>query len=283
MTLTLRPALPHVLPAIRLPRAAGYPPRAMPATAEESAVRREVLTGGLAVLFSQAAFGVVYGLAAKDAGLSIVEALAMSALVYGGAAQFAALGLLTAGIPWMGIVAVTALLNARHALYSASMAPWFAVVPRRVRAVAAHPLTDEVYALTLPAFQRLGHLDLRSYALAAALTLPTWVIATLAGHIGGQVMPDPRVLGLDIVFPAVMGGLAVALVTERRGLVAALSGALLGVAVALVAGPTVGVLAGGIVGPLMGMALPERWAQPPDAPPPPPESSIVPHADGMPG
>jgi 4-azaleucine resistance transporter AzlC len=251
----------------------------MPASPEEAAVRGAVVTGGLAVLFSQAAFGVVYGLGARDAGLSLIEALAMSAIVYAGAAQFAALGLLMAGVPWVSILVVTALLNARHALYSASLAPWFSSFPRRVRAIAAHPLTDEAYALTLPAFQRLGRADLPSYAIAAALTLPAWVLATLAGYLGGEVMPDPRVLGLDIVFPAVMGGLAVASITGRQALVAAGSGALFGVGVALLAGTTAGVLAGGIVGPLVGMALPAGRSGPGGVP----EAAFVPPADGMPG
>jgi predicted branched-subunit amino acid permease len=92
-------------------------------------------------------------------------------------------------------------------------------------------------------------------------------------------MPDPRVLGLDIVFPAVMGGLAVASITGRQALVAAGSGALFGGGVALLAGTTAGVLAGGIVGPLVGMALPAGRSGPGGVP----EAAFVPPADGMPG
>ncbi len=250
----------------------------MPATPRETAVRRAVLAGGLAVLFSQAAFGVVYGLGARETGLSLLEALAMSAIVYAGAAQFAALGMLAAGVPWAAIVVLTALLNARHLLYAASLAPWFATTSRRIRAIAAHPLTDEAYALTLPAFQGLGRLDLPSYAIAAALTLPTWVIATFAGYLGGELMPDPRSLGLDVVFPAVMGGLAVALITDRRTLAAAAGGAVVGVAIALVTGSTVGILAGGAIGPLVALVVLGRPATSG-----PSEASAVPPADGMPG
>lgn len=200
-------------------------------------IRRGVLTGGMALVFSQFAFGMVFGLAARDAGFSIVEAVAMSLIAYSGAGQFAAAGLVAQGVPWIGIVLLVALLNARHLLYSASLAPWLARTPRRVRALDAHTLTDEVYALTMPAFGALGRLDLASHAIASALTFPTWVLATAAGILGGELLPDPRALGLDVVFPAVMGALAVALITDRRALVAAVSGASIGLVVALVAQP----------------------------------------------
>ena len=45
------------------------------------------------------------------------------------------------------------LLNARHLLYSASLAPWFAGTSRRVRAACAYVLADETYALAMPAIR----------------------------------------------------------------------------------------------------------------------------------
>jgi len=156
---------------------------------EVRAIRRGVLVGGMALVFSQFAFGMVFGLAARDSGFSLLEAVAMSALAYSGAAQFAAAGLIAQGVPWAGIVVLTALLNSRHLLYSASL-------------------------------------------------------------------PDPRVMGLDVVFPAVMAALAVVLITDRRALIAAVAGATIGLAVALLVEPSVGVMAGGLVGPLVAMLAP---------------------------
>jgi predicted branched-subunit amino acid permease len=145
------------------------------------AVLKRVLTDGLAIVLSLFAFGMVFGLAARQADFSMVEALAMSLIAYSGAAQFAAVGLVASGVPWLGIVLLTALLNARHVLYAASLAPWFVRTPRRRRAIAAHFLTDEVLALTMPGIRALGRLDLRSYALAAVLTITPWVTATPRG------------------------------------------------------------------------------------------------------
>lgn len=233
-------------------------------------VRRRVFTDGLAISFSAAAFAIVYGLAARDAGLSFIEAMAMSAIVLAGAAQFAALGLIVQGVPWAGILVLVGLLNARHLLYSASLAPWFAGTSRRVRAACAYVLADETYALAMPAIRSLGRLDLGTYALAAAMPVIPWVTATAIGYLGGELMPDPRVLGMDVVFPAAMAGLAVALITDRRTLVAAVAGGSISLAVALAIDPSVGVVAGGITGPLIAMlvpAAPGAPATPAGAPP----------------
>jgi 4-azaleucine resistance transporter AzlC len=231
----------------------------MTQTVEAQASRRELAIGALGIGASAVGFGFVYGLAARDAGFSPIEVFAMSTLVFGGAAQFAAVGYVASGLAWPGVILLTALLNARHLLYSAALAPWLAGVPRIRRAMMAHLLTDESFALTIAHFERIGRPDERGYWIAAILsTFIPWNLATLAGvTIGGQI-PDPSRFGLDVVFPAAMIGLGVGLITGRRELVAALAGAVIGVAVSLVAGPGVGVVAGGIGGPLLGMAVPRR-------------------------
>jgi hypothetical protein len=77
-------------------------------------------------------------------------------------------------------------------------------------------------------------------------------------------------VGLDVVFPAAMAGLAVALVAGRREVVAALAGAVLAVAISLAWDPAAGIVAGGLVGPLVGMAVPAgpRARRLPEAPVP---------------
>ncbi len=223
------------------------------------ASRRELAVGALGIGVSALGFGFVYGLAARDAGFSPIEAMAMSMIVFGGAAQFAAVGYVASGLAWPGVILLTALLNARHLLYSAALAPWLRAIPRPRRALMAHLLTDEAFALAIAHFERRGGADERGYWIAAGLsTFIPWNLATLAGvTVGGQI-PDPARFGLDVVFPAAMVGLAVGLVTGRRELVAALGGAILGVAVSLVAGPGIGVIVGGTGGPLLGLAVPRR-------------------------
>ena len=185
----------------------------------------------------------------------------MSTLVFAGAAQFAAIGYLAGGLAWPAVILLTALINARHLLYAAALAPRFKTIAAPRRALMAHLLTDEAFALSIGHFTRLGRTDERGYWIAAiGSTFIPWNVATLAGvTLGGQI-PDPARLGLDVVFPAAMVGLAVGLVTGRREIVAALGGAALAVVVSLLAGPGFGIVVGALGGPLLGLAMPARQA-----------------------
>jgi 4-azaleucine resistance transporter AzlC len=183
--------------------------------------------------------------------------MAMSVIVFAGAAQFAAVGYVAGGLPWAGIILLTALLNGRHLLYSAALSPWLRDVPRSRRAVMAHLLTDEAFALTIAHFRRIGRTDEWGFWVAAiGVTFIPWNLATLAGVIVGGSIPDPNQFGVDIIFPAAMIGLAVGLITGRRELVAAIVGAGIAVVVALLASPAVGIVAGGILGPAVGLLVP---------------------------
>ena len=219
--------------------------------------RRRLLIDGAGIAVSALGFGFVYGLSAREVGFSPIEAMAMSVLVFAGAAQFAAVGYIASGLAWPGIVLLTALLNARHLLYSAALGPWFRPVPFARRAVAAHLLTDEAFALSISHFRRLGRMDEWGYWLGAIVsTFIPWNVATLAGVVLGAQIPDPSRFGIDIIFPAAMIGLAVGLITGRRELVAAIVGAGVGVPVALLTSPSIGIIVGGLVGPAVGAADP---------------------------
>src|SRR5206468_7605131 len=102
-----------------------------------------------------------------------------SVLVFAGAAQFAAVGYVLGGFSWIAVVLLTAFLNARHVLYSAALAPYVADRPRPVRAVMAHLLTDEAFAISIAHFRRSGRADLNGYFLAAiGSTFIPWNLAT---------------------------------------------------------------------------------------------------------
>jgi len=228
-----------------------------------AASRRRLLLDSLGIMVSASGFGLVYGLSARAAGFSPLEAGAMSLLVFAGASQFVAVGYVVGGLSWLGIVLLTAFLNARHMLYSAALAPYLVGTPRVQRAAMAHVLTDEAFALAIAHFRRIGRADVRGYWLGAILsTFIPWNVATLVGVTIGGSIPDPSRFGLDVIFPAAMGGLAVGLITGRRELVAAVVGAVVGVAVGLAWDPAAGIIAGGLVGPVVGMAARPSAADP---------------------
>lgn len=231
------------------------------------AARRRLLLDTFGIAVSVGAFGLVFGLAARGASYSIVEALAMSTIGFAGAAQFAVIGFVVAGAPWAVIALLTFLLNARHLLYSASLAPHLRRLSWPWRAVMAHFLTDEAFALSATHFHRLGRVDVPGYWIAALLgVFVPWNLCTLAGFALGGAIPDPSRSGLDIVFPAAMGGLGIGLVTGRRELIAAGSGAAIAVGVWVVAflglgvqvDRSLGVVVGGLLGPRVALAFPDR-------------------------
>jgi predicted branched-subunit amino acid permease len=228
------------------------------------AARRQLVVDGVGIIVSAAGFGFVFGLAARTSGhYSVIEAMAMSTIAFAGAAQFAVVGYVASGVAWPAIVVLTALLNARHVLYSAALAPWFRGRSSRERAIAAHLLTDESFALSIAHFRRLGRFDPVGYWYPAIITtLIPWNLATFVGATIGDAILEPRRLGIDVIFPAAMIGLAVGLVTGRRELVAALAGAAVAVAASLAVSPTIGIIAGGVVGPAIGLLVPVDGSAP---------------------
>ena len=204
-------------------------------------------------------FGFVYGLTARTVGhFSPIEAMAMSLIAFGGAAQFAAIGYVVSGLAWPAIALLTFLLNARHALYSAALAPWFRGRSLAERAVAAHLLTDESFALVrrpLPADRplRLGGLLVSgrsSRRSSRGTSRPS------PGVMLGDAIVEPKRFGIDVIFPAAMAGLMVGLLSGRREVVAAVAGAAIGVGSSLAVGPTIGIIAGGVLGPVVGLLVP---------------------------
>ncbi len=224
---------------------------------EPSAARRRLLADSVGIAASAVAFGIVFGLAARSAGYSSIEAIATSLIVFSGASQFAAVGLIVAGVGWPIIVLTTLLLNVRMLMYAAALRTSLASRSVPERAAMAHVLTDEAFALASVHFRRLGRPDAGGYWLAAiaAVFIP-WNAGTAIGILGGSAVPDPTTLGLDVVFPAAMAGIAVALITSRREAVAAVAAVVAAVSVGLVIDPRVGIVAGGVLGPLIALVLP---------------------------
>jgi len=241
---------------------AAVAPPADSASLELRASRRRLVIDSLGIIASVAGFGVVYGLSARAAGFSLVEAVGMSTIVFAGGAQFAAVGYVASGVAWPAIVVLTAFLNARHVLYAAGLAPYLAARGRALRAASAFFLTDETFALSVAHFNRIGRADLGGYAFAAlAATFVPWNVATAAGVLLGGSIPDPKRLGLDVIFPAAMGGLAVGLISRRRELVAALVAIGVGLTVSIAWDPAAGLIAGGALGPLAGLAVDREVAE----------------------
>ncbi|HEX6121692.1 MAG TPA: AzlC family ABC transporter permease, partial [Ktedonobacterales bacterium] len=65
-------------------------------------------------------FGLIYGVAARGAGVPAPLIQGMSAIVFAGSAQFAVVQLVAAGAPVLVLVLAGIIINLRHVLYSAT-------------------------------------------------------------------------------------------------------------------------------------------------------------------
>jgi 4-azaleucine resistance transporter AzlC len=201
------------------------------------------------------AFGLLYGMVARQVGFSPWEAWAMSLLVHAGSAQFAVLGMwATAGA--VPILLTTLAINLRHLLMGASIAPHLRGLHPLWRAFLALWMSDESYALAIAAYER-GTGSPR-YFLGANLGIYLlWTTSGLVGALLGAALPDPSRYGLDLIFPLAFLGLLASFLRDRIGVTVALAAgglALLG-AILLPSGWTV--VVAGLLGSFLGLLLEE--------------------------
>ncbi|GAB4441008.1 MAG: AzlC family ABC transporter permease [Anaerolineae bacterium] len=162
-------------------------------------------------------FGIIYGTLAVGSGLSVAATLAMSAFVFAGSAQFIAVGLVAAGSGWPLIVLTTFVVNLRHALYSATLAPFVSKLPQRWQIPLAFWLTDETFAVVVDKCTRFNPPpETRWYYLGSALAMYlNWQLCTILGVTAGQMLPDAAAWGLDFAMPVTFIGMVIPYLKNR--------------------------------------------------------------------
>lgn len=195
-------------------------------------------------------FGVAFGASAVAAGLQIDQVLTMSALVFAGAAQFAALELFPPSPPFASLAILVLVVNARHVIFGAALAPWVnQLEPWRRRAVLA-VLTDANFADGYRAM-RTGERDVAVVLGGGVAMWGAWMVGTAAGAVAGASIGPLERFGVDIVMATFFAALLVADLDGRLR-----SAASLRRAVAPVLGP---VAVGAVTAAATLDALPVGW------------------------
>jgi predicted branched-subunit amino acid permease len=216
--------------------------------------RTEFLAGvraELPILLGVAPFGMIYGALAIGAGLPRSAAQAMSTIVFAGSMQFVATQLFATGAPGLVLLLTTFIVNLRHMLYSASLAPYLHKLPARWKWSLAYLLTDEAYAPTILHYRQteanhggteitetvisLSDPHIRGegsdvatsdnrhwFLLGAGLALwSVWQVSTAVGiFLGAQVPPS---WALDFTLALTFIALLIPALTDRPSVAAALS------------------------------------------------------------
>lgn len=201
-------------------------------------------------------FGMIYGAVAISAGIPAIPAQAMSAIVFAGSAQFATAQLVAGGAPTLVLIITMFILNLRHALYSASIAPYTRHLSVLWKACLSYLLTDEAYAVTILNYESEGDGKNRHwFFLGAGLSLwLSWQVSTAAGIFLGTVIPASW--SLDFAGALTFIAMTLPLLRDRAAVAAALAAGVvavgtfmlpyrLGLILAALAGITAGMLVEG--------------------------------------
>jgi 4-azaleucine resistance transporter AzlC len=222
-----------------------------------NARRMAFLTGvkaELPILVGVMPFGMIYGVLALGAGLPPAAAQAMSSIVFAGSSQFIATQLFAANAPALVILMTIAVVNLRHALYSASVAPYLRHLRPAWKWLLAYLLTDEAYAVGIVRYQQEDEDANKHWHLfGAGITLWSgWQISTAVGIFLGAVVPPSW--SLDFTLALTFIALLAPTLRDRPALAAAVSAGLTAVLayhlplkLGLVAAALVGIVVGLVV------------------------------------
>ena len=204
------------------------------------------------ILLSVIPFGLFFGALAVEAGIPISTSQAMSAIIFAGASQLLAVQLIAAGSSSLIMLLVVFVVNLRHALYSASVAPHMKMLSRVWKMLLAYLLTDEAYAVAITHYNRQDGSPERKhwFFLGAGLTLwTTWQLSTAMGLLIGAQIPSDW--PLPFVLPLTFIALVVPALKDKASLISAVSAGVIGLLAVslplktgLLAASLVGILAG---------------------------------------
>jgi len=176
-------------------------------------------------------FGLIGGLATVEAGLGVAEAMGFSVLAFAGAAQLAALDLIARDAPTTVVVVTALIINVRVVMYSASLSPYLADLPRRRRYLASYLLVDQVYALAIVRYREDEEVDRwRFYLGAGVLMWIVWVSTTGLGVVVGDAIPEAIPLGFAL--PLAFLSLLVPTLADRPAVATAVTAAAVATAAA---------------------------------------------------
>jgi len=180
-----------------------------------------------------------FGVLARQAGFSAFQAILTAAIVFAGSAQFAGLAVLASGGTAAAAVAAGTLMNGRFLAMGTALAPSLPGGPLK-RAAQGQAVVDASWAL---ASRGDGTFDRWLLFGTTAPQYVTWVLGTVVGVYGGDLLGDPDRIGLDAVFPTFFLALVLAEIRDPTSRRVALLGALIALALVPFAPPGVPVLA----------------------------------------
>jgi 4-azaleucine resistance transporter AzlC len=180
----------------------------------------------LPIILGYVPVGFAYGVLAQKSGLSGINTILMSLLVFAGSAQLIAVGLFAAGAAPLAIVATTFVVNLRHLLMSAALAPFLRSWSKARLALFSYQMTDETFALHANRFAKGETAPCETFGINV-IAQSAWVGGTVLGLAASTLITDIRPIGLDYALPAMFIALLLGQLKSRQHLaVAVIAGVL---------------------------------------------------------
>lgn len=169
-------------------------------------------------------FGIIFGALGVTSGLSPLATLGMSLFVFAGSSQFIAAGLVAGQVGMAIIIFTTLIVNLRHALYSATLAPYMKHLPQKWMLPLGFWLTDETFVVVVTRYSQPDESPYKHwyYLGSAVFMYLNWQLCTLVGVVAGQTIPDMREWGLDFAISVTFIGMLITLIKNRPLLISAL-------------------------------------------------------------
>lgn len=176
-------------------------------------------------------FGMIYGALALNAGLSNAAAQMMSSILFAGSSQLITAQLVQQTTPAAVIILTIAVVNVRHMLYSASLAPYLKDLSLKWKALLSYLLTDEAYAPSIIKYEKEGIQPFSHwFVFGAGFALWfNWQISTAVGILLVRYMTENDILKnipLDFALPLTFIAMMVPVLKNRALVASALSAGL---------------------------------------------------------
>ena len=150
------------------------------------------------------AFGLAFGALCAQKHFTLTEVEVMMAIVYGGLSQFVAVQswpdhLTASTIATLALL--TATVNMRFALMSASLRPWFGTLPPWQAYPSMLLVTDGGW-LAAMRYREHGGANAWFFVGGGLVLYVVWLLSSVPGFLLAEQLTDPKKYGVDVVVPA---------------------------------------------------------------------------------
>jgi len=235
--------------------------------AEGVEVPRWTLSGSLegvrmsmALLPGCLAMAMAIGTLAAQKGLTLLDTVLMSGVLFAGASQLVALEVWSPRFTIAGLITValvTATVNLRYLLMTASLRPW----THRMPAWKVYPallFTVDANWLVAMRYRSDGGQDPSIFLGSGLILWTVWVAGAIPGHLLGSLVSDPRAFGLDLALPAFFAAMLVPLWRGPRWAITWMVAGVVALAVSAVTPGWWFIIAGALAGSVTGGFVDDR-------------------------